>query len=147
MRRHQSKAMMALVLLNGFGVCHGLASKKTQRNAISAHSKTIAKKIIITKGTVGNISNELKAVLMYMDGGVATNKYTKDLDKEVVSVKSDEKVRMQYMLLMEAYAEQRLLGRGKTIVRQIRKVMNQASIDQMTFLWMFLYRNVKKSSN
>ena len=129
MRRHQSKAMMALVLLNGFGVCHGLASKKTQRNAISAHSKTIAKKIIITKGTV------------------ATNKYTKDLDKEVVSVKSDEKVRMQYMLLMEAYAEQRLLGRGKTIVRQIRKVMNQASIDQMTFLWMFLYRNVKKSSN
>ena len=70
---------------------------------------------------------------MYMDGGVATNKYTKDLDKEVVSVKSDEKVRMQYMLLMEAYVEQRLLGRGKTIVRQIRKVMNQASIDQMTF--------------
>ena len=42
---------------------------------------------------------------MYMDGGVATNKYTKDLDKEVVSVKSDEKVRMQYMLLMEAYEE------------------------------------------
>ena len=96
--------------------------------------KDEATKIIInTKGTVGNISNELKAVLMYMDGGVATNKYTKDLDKEVVSVKSDEKVRMQYMLLMEAYAEQRLLGRGKTIVQTIRRMVDKLSLEQMAF--------------
>ena len=65
--------------------------------------------------------------------GVATNEYTKDLDEEVSSVKSDEKVRMQYMLLMEAYAEQRLLGRGKTIVQTIRRMVDKLSLEQMAF--------------
>ena len=55
-----------------------------------------ATKIIInTKGTIGDISDELKAVIQYLDSGVASTEYTKALDAEVESVKSDEKVRMQ----------------------------------------------------
>jgi len=93
-----------------------------------------ATKIIInTKGKVGDISDELKAVIKYMDSGDATDEYTEDLAKEVESVKFDEKVRKEYMLLAEAYAEQRMLERGRIYVRQIRKMMNQLSIDQITF--------------
>ena len=39
------------------------------------------------------------------------------------------------MLLMEAYAEQRLLGRGKTIVRLIRRKMDQLDIAEMSDLF------------
>ena len=38
-----------------------------------------------------------------MDTGIASTEYTKALDAEVESIKSDEKVRMQYMLMMGKY--------------------------------------------
>ena len=69
-----------------------------------------AKIIINTKGTVGNVSPELRAVIQYMESGLASTEYTKSLDEEVVSVKADEKVRREYMLLMEAFANERIAG-------------------------------------
>ena len=69
-------------------------------------------------GTVGDIGEDLKA----MDSGVASTAYTKALDAEVASVKSDEKVRMQYMLLMEAYAHERRMGGGQRGVLSIEVV-------------------------
>ena len=91
-----------------------------------------ATKIIInTKGTVGEIDEELKAVIEYLDSGVASTDYTKALDAEVASVKSDEKVRMQYMLLAEAYARERRMGAYKKVVSQIRKAIDQLSPGQM----------------
>ena len=47
--------------------------------------------MINTKGNVGDIGDDLKAVIKYMDTGVASTEYTKALDAEVESVKSDEK--------------------------------------------------------
>ena len=62
--------------------------------------KDEATKIVInTKGNVGDIGDDLKAVIKYMDTAIASTEYTKALDAEVESVKSDEKVRMQYMWL------------------------------------------------
>ena len=91
-----------------------------------------ATKIIInTKGTIGEISEDLKAVIRYLDTGVASTEYTRALDAEVESVKSDEKVRMQYMLLVEAYAQHEELGAYKKVVSQIRKVIGRFSPKQM----------------
>lgn len=94
--------------------------------------KDEATKIVInTKGTVGDISDDLKAVIKYMDTGVASTDYTKALDAEVESIKSDEKVRMQYMLLMEAYAHERTLGDGRRVVRLVRRKTNKLSVEDM----------------
>ena len=91
-----------------------------------------ATKIIInTKGTIGDISEDLKAVIRYLDTGVASTEYTRALDAEVESVKSDEKVRMQYMLLVEAYARERSMGRYVTLVSQIRNAIGEFNSKQM----------------
>ena len=91
-----------------------------------------ATKIIInTKGTIGDISDELKAVIQYLDSGVASREYTKALDAEVESVKSDEKVRMQYMLLMEAYARERSMGAYQKVVSVIRGAISDFSAKQL----------------
>ena len=91
-----------------------------------------ATKIIInTKGTVGDVSDELRAVIQYMDSGMTSTEYTKFLDEEVVTVKADEKFRRQYMLLMEAYAMREETGRHMTVVSQIRKSANRLSTQDM----------------
>lgn len=91
-----------------------------------------ATKIIInTKGTVGDISEDLKAVIQYLDSGVASTEYTKALDAEVESVKSDEKVRMQYMLLIEAYARERSMGAYQKVVSQIRDAVGVFTTKQL----------------
>lgn len=81
-----------------------------------------AYKIVInSKGSMGEISTDLKAVIKYLDTGVAESAYTKELDQEVDFVKSDEKWRREYMLMMEAYAIQKSLGEYKRVVRLARK--------------------------
>ena len=92
-----------------------------------------ATKIIInTKGTIGDISEDLKAVIRYLDTGVASTEYTRALDAEVESVKSDEKVRMQYMLLVEAYAQHEELGAYKKVVSQIRDAIGDFTTKQLS---------------
>ena len=90
-----------------------------------------AKIIINTKGTLGEVSHELRAVIQYLDSGLASNEYTKSLDSEVAAVKADEKVRREYMLLMEAYAMREETGEHKRVVSQIRKSSNRLSPQEM----------------
>ena len=58
------------------------------------------KVIVNTKGTVGEISTELKEVLVYLDEGKATGDYTRQLDDAVNLVKSSEERRHEYMVMM-----------------------------------------------
>ena len=77
------------------------------------------KVIVNTKGTVGEISEELRELLVYLDEGRATGDYTRQLDNAVRSVKSSEARRHEYMVMMiremelkeEARAEGRAEGR------------------------------------
>lgn len=71
-------------------------------------------------------------MISYMDIGIASSVYTKALDAEVENIKSDEKVRTQYMLLMEAYARERNMGKYITQVSQIRDSMDEFSTKQMS---------------
>lgn len=94
-----------------------------------------ATKIILnTKGTVGDIGEDLRAVIQYLDSGVTSNDYTRALDAEVESVKSDEKVRLRYMLLMEAYARERRMGRYVTLISQIRDAVGDFTTKQLAGL-------------
>lgn len=86
---------------------------------------------IYTKGTVGEISDELKEVIRYMDTGVAASDYTKALDAEVESVKSDEKWRLEYMTLMESFARERYLAKTELLISQIRNAIGKLGSKQM----------------
>ena len=69
-----------------------------------------------------------------MDSGVVSTEYTKALDAEVDSVKSDEKVRMRYMVLAEAFARERSIGEYRGCIRQIRHYMNKLSAEEISDL-------------
>ena len=58
------------------------------------------KVVVNTKGNVGEISRELKEVLVYLDEGRATGSYTQQLDDAVRTIKSSEERRHEYMVMM-----------------------------------------------
>lgn len=65
-----------------------------------------ATKIILnTKGTMDDITPDLKKVLDFIDGRGASDEYTKALEKEVESVRKNEKWRLDYMTLQMKYQE------------------------------------------
>ena len=79
------------------------------------------KVVVNVNGTVGNISNELKAVLDYIANGIANTNYTKKLDVAVQRVKNDEKWRHEYMTLYMRDMENQKIGEkiGKKIGKKI----------------------------
>ena len=85
--------------------------------------------IVNTKGTVGDISDKLREVLIYLDEGRATGAYTKRLDEAVNKVKSSKERRIEYMTMMihdmEVRAEGREEGIDKTRIENIRTIMKK----------------------
>ena len=85
-----------------------------------------ATKIILnTKGSVGEISDELRELLRYMDGFAPDTAYTKELDQAVAEVRTDEKWRREYMVLLERDRANRRLGRYAERVAYVRKLRNR----------------------
>ena len=65
-----------------------------------------ALKIILnTKGTVDDITPEMKRVLDFIDGKEASDDYTRALETEIESVRKNEKWRLDYMTLQMKYQE------------------------------------------
>ena len=95
-----------------------------------------AEKIILnTKGYVGQISEELKSLLHYMDSLVPEDDYTQELDSAVAEVRRDEKWRVEYMRLIERDRENRRLGEYKTKVSQVRKSRHRFGMDEMADIY------------
>ena len=55
--------------------------------------------IVNTKGLNGNISDELKEFIFYLDDGRITGAYSKELDDAVRAIKDSEERRLEYMML------------------------------------------------
>ena len=92
-----------------------------------------ATKIILnTKGYVGKISDELKALLRYMDGFAPENDYTRELDSAVTEIRRDEKWRREYMRLNEMLRENRRLGRYAERVAMVRTFRDEFQPEQLT---------------
>ena len=81
-----------------------------------------ATKIILNiKGKVGDISDELKATLKFMDGKASESEYTDELKNEVESVQKSEKWRREFMTLLMRDRENRKLGGYDKTVSVVRK--------------------------
>lgn len=81
-----------------------------------------AVKIVVnTKGTSGDISDELKEAITYLDRGIITGKYSADLDRAVKELINNEERGQEYMLLMAHDAEQRAAGSYAKAVGIIRE--------------------------
>ena len=61
--------------------------------------------ILNTKGTMDDISPELKKLLDYIDGKIPADDYTRELDEAVQSARKNEKWRLDYMTLQMHYQE------------------------------------------
>ncbi|MBD5467938.1 MAG: Rpn family recombination-promoting nuclease/putative transposase [Lachnospiraceae bacterium] len=61
--------------------------------------------ILNTKGTVDDITPEMKRVLDFIDGKEASDDYTRALETEIESVRKNEKWRLDYMTLQMKYQE------------------------------------------
>ena len=107
-----------------------------------------AVKIILnTKGHVGEISAELRALLRYMDGFAPENEYTESLNSAVADVRRDEKWRREYMVLMERDREKIRLGEHRLRVAQVRQSRNRFSPDEQASIFLIDLRAVQDILN
>ena len=92
-----------------------------------------AKIVVNTKGTKGDISAEMKAVLLYLDKGLTSSDYTRQLDDAVQSVKCSEERRHEYMVMMIREMEIREEGRILGVIETMRAdgKDDQAIIDRL----------------
>ena len=107
-----------------------------------------ATKIILnTKGSMGEISDELRDLLRYMDGFAPDSAYTKELDQAVAEVRTDEKWRREYMVLLERDRANRRLGRNAGSVAQVRKFRNRYDSDELAEIYIIRPEVVKAILN
>ena len=63
-----------------------------------------------TKGTLNDVSQEIKNFLDYVDSGIVSGRFVKELDAAVRVVKSNEKARLEFMTYQMALLERELEG-------------------------------------
>ena len=92
--------------------------------------------LLNTKGYVGEINDELKALLRYMDGLVPENDYTRALDNAVTEIRNDTKWRREYMVLNELIGENRRLAQYQLRVAQVRKSRNRFTPEELAEIYL-----------
>ena len=63
-----------------------------------------------TKGTLDDVSDTVKNFLNYVDSGIVSGSFVKELDEAVRGVKSNEKARLEFMTYQMALLESKLEG-------------------------------------
>lgn len=66
-----------------------------------------------TKGTIGNITDTIKAFLRYVDGVVTDNSLVQEIEEEIRKVKLEEGERVNYMTFAMKMMEERKEGRAE----------------------------------
>ena len=82
-----------------------------------------------TKGTVNDVSSDIKAFLNYVDSGIVSGRFVKQLDDAVNAVKNNKKARLDFMTFqmylleheMEAEARGRIEGAETVALNLIRR--------------------------
>ena len=94
------------------------------------------KVIVNTRGEIGEISEELKEVIRYLNDGTISGQYSQELDTAVTAVKSNEERRLEYMTLAmhdmeireEAREEGREEGKDEERLFNIRNAMKKLNL-------------------
>jgi predicted transposase/invertase (TIGR01784 family) len=69
------------------------------------------KVVVNTRGTEGTVNAKLLEVIRYLDSGIVSGDFSRDLEEAVNHVKSSEERRHEYMIMM--LREQELLEKGR----------------------------------
>ena len=101
-----------------------------QENTALTLDDDAVKIILSTKGTMDDVSPEMKRILDYIDGKGASDEYTKQLEEAVRSARQNESWRLGYMTLEYEYRQRyeeglkegEETGIAKTNERSIRKL-------------------------
>ena len=92
--------------------------------------------ILNTKGTMDDVTPEMKNLLDYIDGKAPGDEYTSELDEAVQSARRNEKWRLDYMTLdmhyQEKYEEGLEQGLEQGMTRGLEQGLEQAAINSAT---------------
>ena len=92
--------------------------------------------ILNTKGTMDDVTPEMKNLLDYIDGKAPGDEYTNELDEAVQSARRNEKWRLDYMTLdmhyQEKYEEGLEQGLEQGMTRGLEQGLEQAAINSAT---------------
>ena len=82
-----------------------------QENKALTLDDDAVKIILSTKGTMDDVSPEMKRILDYIDGKGASDKFTEELEEAVRSARQNERWRLDYMTLEYEYRQRYLEGK------------------------------------
>ena len=82
-----------------------------QENTALTLDDDAVKIILSTKGTMDDVSPEMKRILDYIDGKGASDKFTEELEEAVRSARQKERWRLDYMTLEYEYRQRYLEGK------------------------------------
>ena len=82
-----------------------------QENTALTLDDDAVKIILSTKGTMDDVSPEMKRILDYIDGKGASDKFTEELEEAVCSGRQNERWRLDYMTLEYEYRQRYLEGK------------------------------------
>ena len=103
-------------------------SRCDEDNALVLNDAAV-KLVVNTKGKTGEISLALKTLIRYMDSGETGDEYTDRLNREVTSIRMDEKWRHDFMTLAQKFTEKEYVGDHKRVVKQVRGSHNEFPVD------------------
>ena len=75
----------------------------------------VTKIFLSTKGTIDDVSPDILAFLDYVDKGIVSGDFVKELDQAVQLVKSNRKAMKEFMTYQMALLEERLQGEQRGI--------------------------------
>ena len=78
--------------------------------------------ILNTKGTMDDVSDEVKELLHYIGGADPASDLTRSLDEEVNNVKSNKKWRREFMTLLMRDNENKLLGKYMLLIDRVKNL-------------------------
>ena len=107
-----------------------------------------------TKGTMNDVSNDIKAFLDYVDCGVVKGIFVKELDEAVRSIKSNEKARLDFMTFqmymleheLEAQERGRNIGIESVALNMLRRGKSPEEIHEDTQLSLERIQELAKES-
>lgn len=107
-----------------------------------------------TKGTMPDVSDDIKAFLDYVDCGIIKGKFVKELDAAVNAIKSNEKARLDFMTFqmylleheLEAQERGRNIGIESVAINMLRRGKSPEEIHQDTQLSLERIQELVKSS-
>ena len=99
-----SSSSAPLIRLDWDGHIYTFENRCSEDIALTLNDGTV-KIILNTKGTLDDVSPEMKRLLDYVDGKGVSDTFTRDLEEAVQSARQNEKWRLDYMTLQQEYRE------------------------------------------